>query len=94
MDALGVVRAALGFVYVLFIPGFVATWALFPKRQEVSDIERLALSMALSIALSTLPIMALNYVGVPVNAVNSFLIILGVTLACALAYFLRAPKST
>lgn len=91
---MGVVRAVLGFVYVLFIPGFVATWALFPGRRDVSDVERLALSMALSIALSTLPIMALNYVGVPVNPVNSFLIILGVVLACALAYFLRAGKPT
>jgi uncharacterized membrane protein len=94
MEALDLLRAVFGFVYVLFIPGFVATWALFPARAEISDVERLALSMGLSIALSTIPVMALNYAGVPVNSVNAFLIILAVILSCALAYYLRARNAT
>jgi uncharacterized membrane protein len=85
----GVIRAVFGFIYVLFIPGFVATWALFPKREEISDLERLALSMALSIALSVLPVMFLNYLGVMVTAANVFLIILFVILVCGLAAWVR-----
>jgi len=85
MDLIGLIRAALGFVYILFIPGFVATWALFPKKGEIDSIERVALSLGLSLALSTLPVMFLNYFGVPVNAVNVFFIILGVVVACGVA---------
>ena len=89
MDLLGVLRAAFGFIYVLFIPGFAATWALFPKKEELNWIERIALSLGLSIALSTLPVMFLNYFGVPVNAVNVFLIILGVIVLASAAAYIR-----
>jgi uncharacterized membrane protein len=80
MEFLALVRAVLGFVYVLFIPGFVASWAFFPGRDEIDWVERIALTMGLSIALSTIPVMALNYVGVLVNEVNVFIIILAVTV--------------
>ena len=92
MDLLGIIRAVLGFVYVLFIPGFIATWALFPKRKDVDDIERLALTLVLSLALSVMPVMFLNYFGVMVNEVNVFLIILAVILVCSVLAFLRMKK--
>ena len=73
-------RAIFGLVYVMFIPGFAATWALFPKREKISDIERLALSFGLSIALTTLPVIALNYAGLKITPINTFITILLVTL--------------
>jgi uncharacterized membrane protein len=89
MDFLDVLRAALGFTYVLFIPGFVASWALFPRRGDLTDMDRLGLCFGLSIALSALPVMFLNYLGVPVNVQSVFLIILSVILVCGLTAFLR-----
>jgi len=41
----------LGSVFVLFIPGYVTISALFPKVTDLDGIERLALSMGLSIVL-------------------------------------------
>jgi len=90
MPVLDILRAVLGFIYVLFIPGFTATWALFPDESEIDWIERITLSMALSIALSVLPVMFLNYwPGIPVTTPTVFFIILAVTLFCAAAAVYR-----
>ena len=45
---------------VLFIPGYMATEAMFP-RLELDSIEHFALSIGLSIAVSTLVVFFLNY---------------------------------
>ena len=83
------VRALAGLVYVLFIPGYIATWALYPKKDQVDVIERIALSFGLSLALSVLPMIALNYAGLAVNAVNVFLVILLVILVSGIITLLR-----
>ena len=46
---------------VLFIPGYALIAALFPGRSEIGNIERLALSFGLSIAVVPLIGLALNY---------------------------------
>ena len=46
-----IARAGLGILYVLFVPGFLIQLSLYPKRSEVEDYDRLALSFGLSIAI-------------------------------------------
>jgi len=46
---------------VLFLPGFVVVQALFPGGRELDDIERFALSVGLSIAITPLIGLILNY---------------------------------
>ncbi len=55
------IRWILGFVFVLYLPGFVIVEALFPERKELSGIERLALSLGLSLAIVPLLGLVLNY---------------------------------
>jgi hypothetical protein len=55
------VRWVLGAVFVLFIPGYVTVEALFPKGRELDGIERVALSVGLSLALVPLIGLLLNY---------------------------------
>lgn len=52
-----IIRAILGLPLVLFIPGYVLIGALFPKKDDLDSIERLALSFGLSIA--TVPLLGL-----------------------------------
>ena len=54
-------RAVLGFILVLFVPGYVFVSALFPGNDELDGIERLALSIGLSICIVVLIGIALNY---------------------------------
>lgn len=54
-------RKVLGLAFVLFFPGYVFVTALFPEKKELDDLERLALSFGLSIAIVPLIGLALNY---------------------------------
>jgi uncharacterized membrane protein len=43
-------RILLGLAYILLIPGYCLTMALFPRRNELSRLDRLGLSIGLSVA--------------------------------------------
>ena len=55
------VRVVLGLLLVLFLPGYSLVAALFPRRDDLDGIERIALSFGLSIAVVPLIGLALNY---------------------------------
>jgi uncharacterized membrane protein len=57
----GALRIAVGLVFVLFSPGYTLIAALFPRKESLSGIERLALSFGLSIAVVPLIGLILNY---------------------------------
>lgn len=57
----GVLRIALGLAFLLFFPGYTLIAALFPKKQSLGGIERIALSFGLSIAVVPLIGLILNY---------------------------------
>lgn len=54
-------RIALGLPFVLFFPGYVLSVALFPRRDALGDIERVALSFGFSIAVVSFVGLILNY---------------------------------
>ncbi|WP_414468886.1 DUF1616 domain-containing protein [Methanobacterium sp. ACI-7] len=55
------VRTIFGLLFILFLPGYSLIAALFPKKDDLDSIERLALSFGLSIAVSPLIGLLLNY---------------------------------
>ena len=77
------IRWVLGSLFVLFIPGYVAVEALFPKGRELDTIERFALSVGLSLALVPLVGLLLNYTpwGIRLNPIVVSLTLLTVGLA-------------
>jgi len=56
-----VLRIILGLPFLLFFPGYTLVVALFPKKNALDGIERLALSFGLSIAVVPLIGLILNY---------------------------------
>lgn len=52
-------RTLIGIPFILFIPGYSLITALFIKKNELDDIERLALNFGQSIAI--VPLIALLY---------------------------------
>jgi len=54
-------RTVLGLFLILFLPGYALIAALFPKMGDLDSVERLALSFGLSIAVTPLVGLLLNY---------------------------------
>lgn len=54
-------RIVLGIPFVLFFPGYTLTSTLFPRRQGLDGVERLALSIGLNLAVLPLIGLVLNY---------------------------------
>lgn len=55
------VRYVLGTIYVLFLPGYSLVEALYPFEEDLSPLERMALSIGLSLATVPLIGLVLNY---------------------------------
>jgi hypothetical protein len=76
------IRYVLGTVFILFLPGYSLVKALFPSK-EIDNIERIALSMGLSLALVPMVGLLLNYTpwGIRLTPVTLSLLALTVLLA-------------
>ena len=57
----GPLRIALGILFIIFFPGYTLLSALFPKQGDLGNVERLALSLGLSIAVVPLVGLILNF---------------------------------
>jgi len=57
----GVLRIIFGLCLILFFPGYTLLSAFFPRKGDLSGIERVALSFGLSIAIVPLMGLILNY---------------------------------
>lgn len=85
IDNFPVVRAVLAGILVFFLPGFAWSLVFFKK---INILERIALSLGLSIALITLAVLVLNVLlHVRINGVNA-LITIGVMTVIAFAIYL------
>jgi len=86
-EEIPVIRAIVGGILVLFLPGFAWTLVFFKK---ISIIERIALSIGISIALVTIVIILLNVAfGIRISGPNAIVIIIVITIIPVGIYFLR-----
>jgi uncharacterized membrane protein len=82
-----IVRAALGTILVLFLPGFAWTLVFF---KQIKVVERIAFSFGLSIVMVTLIILVLNVLlGVSITGLSSLLIIIAIILVPIFLYLFR-----
>jgi uncharacterized membrane protein/LysM repeat protein len=83
-------RIGLGLVFILFLPGYVLVAALYPRRDDLDLVERLALSLGLSIAVVPLIGLGLNYSpwGIRLNPILAFLTLF-IFLAAGVAMYRR-----
>jgi len=61
LPQLTVLRYFLGTLYTLYLPGYVLIEALYPEENALTPLERLALSVGLSLAITPLIGLVLNY---------------------------------
>jgi len=83
------VRVLLGLLLVLFLPGYSLIAALFPAKDDLDGIERIALSFGLSIAVVPLLGLALNYTPFGIRLVPVLVVLSMFTVSLAVVAGVR-----
>jgi hypothetical protein len=76
----------------VFIPGVALCYALFPKKDELDNIERIGLSFVLGMAPTFLLYALEKNLSVPTTTATAFTVIGLVTLLGFIGYKIRKPK--
>ena len=86
-ERLPIIRAVLGFIIVFLVPGFAWSLVFFNR---INIIERIALSIGLSIAAVTLSIIVLNVLfKMRITGTSSLLTIVVITIIALVLYALK-----
>jgi hypothetical protein len=94
-------RYILAAIFILFLPGYTLTRALFPKhaktdtasKQDLDIIERIALSLGVSIAITPMTGLLLNYTPWGITLTPITLSLTALTLAFATAATIREQQT-
>jgi uncharacterized membrane protein len=93
-------RSVLGTIFVLYLPGYTFIKALFPSKMplktssdNMDNIERIALSLGMSIALTPIVGLILNYTPWGITLTPITLSLLALTIVFATAAILREHQS-
>ena len=94
------VRQVLGIIFVLFLPGYTFIKTLFPSKlpiqtssENMDNIERTALSLGMSLALTSMVGLVLNYSPWGITLTSITLSLLGLTLVFASAALIRETQA-
>lgn len=87
--ATGALRIVLCVAFLVFFPGYTLVAALFPKKDSLDSVERMALSLVLSIAVVPLIGLILNYTPWGIMTYPIVGSISGFVLICSLVALLR-----
>ena len=85
-------RHILGSIFVLWLPGYVFIKALFPEK-ELDSIERVALSIGMSLALVPIVGLLLNYTPWGIRLTPIVLSLLALTIVFATAAIIRENQA-
>jgi len=87
------IRYVLGSIFVLWLPGFTLIKALFPSKKEMDAIERVALSIGLSLAIVPIVGLLLNYTPWGIRLMPITLSLLALTITFATAALIREHQT-
>ena len=77
---------------VLFLPGYTLIAALFPRKDDLDGIERVALSFGLRIAISPLLGLALNYTLFGIRLTPVLIVLTVFSIALAIGAYVRRSR--
>ncbi|MBN1369448.1 MAG: DUF1616 domain-containing protein [Dehalococcoidaceae bacterium] len=88
----GAGRIILGLIFILFSPGYSLIAALFPSKGSLGTVERLALSIGISIAIVPLIGLALNYTPLGIRLYPVLLSVLAFILIMVIIAWYRRSR--
>jgi uncharacterized membrane protein len=89
LNEISPIRIILGLPLVLFLPGYALIAALFPRKDDLDGIERIALSFGLSIAITPLLGLALNYTPFGIRLLPILIVLSVFTISIAISAYVR-----
>ena len=92
LNEISPVRIILGLPLVLFLSGYALIAALFIRKDDLDGIERIALSFGLSIAITPLLGLALNYTPFGIRLTPILIVLSVFTIALALGAYVRRSR--
>jgi len=92
LNEISPVRIILGLPLVLFLPGYTLIATLFPRKDDLDGIERVALSFGLSIAISPLLGLALNYTPFGIRLTPILTVLSVFTISLAIGAYVRRSR--
>ncbi len=85
-------RILLGGPFVLFFPGYTMVAALFPGRDDLEGLERLGLTLGLSIAVLPLMGLFLNYTPIGITLLSTLFCATAFIVGCTIIAYYRRGK--
>ena len=92
LNEISPIRIILGLPLVLFLPGYSLIAALFIRKDDLDGIERVALSFGLSIAITPLLGLALNYTPFGIRLTPILIVLSVFTIALAIGAYVRRSR--
>ncbi|RXA19710.1 DUF1616 domain-containing protein [Methanosarcina sp. MSH10X1] len=83
------IRTALGLPLLLFFPGYALIATLFPEKDGLEGMERIALSVAMSVSIAPLMGLALNYTPWGINDISLLISLSAFTLIMLVTAYIR-----
>jgi len=86
MERMQIIFGALLLLVLLFVPGYLLTLVLFPRKRSLDIVERIGLGFVFSL-IPPVSLYALNKnLGIPINTVNSLVVVGAFVVACGILY--------
>ena len=86
------VRIILSLPLALFLPGYALIAALFPRKDDLDGLERIALSFGLSLAITPLLGLALNYTPFGIRLTPVLIVLSVFTVSLAISAWARRSR--
>ncbi len=92
LNEISPIRIILGLPLVLFLPGYALIATLFPRKNDLDGIERIALSFGLSIAITPLLGLGLNYTPFGIRLTPILIVLSVFTILLAIGAYVRRNR--
>gem|GEM_PF-1240406 len=92
MDPYTVISASIYMSLLIFIPGYSITIALFPKREDLGQADRLGMSLIFGFTPAFLLYLLSKNLSIKMTTTTSPLMMVAVTLACILIWAFRTGR--
>jgi len=92
MEVYKIFLISVSTIILIFVPGFMLSMAIFPRKDELDNIERVGISFVLGLMPQFLLYFADKNLFIPINTLTSYISIVLVSLIGLVIWFYRVNR--